>query len=71
MTVADLIAQLQDCNPDAVVVLSGDRELNEIGPVDEVLHGAYRPANTWSGEFNEGGSRERETAGAVCLVPVN
>jgi hypothetical protein len=50
MTVKDLIAELQDHDPDRVVIISKDAEGNGYSPLSCALTGAYRAETTWRGE---------------------
>lgn len=50
MTVAELIKELQACNPDDIVVMSSDAEGNAHSPLASLWEGTYVPDSTWSGE---------------------
>lgn len=52
MTVKQLIGQLQECDPDDVVILSKDEEGNGFSPLAELGDGVYVPDSTWSGEVH-------------------
>ena len=83
MTVFELMAALSELNPDALVVLSSDRDGNGHSPLDVVDQSTYVPENTWSGElwdpeYDEADEKDEEAwerpEGAVpCVVlwPVN
>jgi hypothetical protein len=81
MTVAELIAELQQLDPEALVVQSKDGEGNSYSPLADVSFGWYLPDSTWSGEWMHDGAEnepEYEWEGptdkdvrAVCLWPTN
>ena len=51
MLVKDLIAQLQECDPDAIVVMSSDGEGNNKSPLADIDDSCvYIPDSTWSGD---------------------
>ena len=52
MTVRELIAALQACDPDYLVVMSCDGEGNGVSPLSETAgeNNVYVPDSTWSGE---------------------
>lgn len=49
-TVKDLIEELKQCDPDAVVVQSSDGEGNSYSPFSDFWVGSYLAETTWSGE---------------------
>ena len=53
MTVRELIAALQACDPDYLVVMSRDSEGNGFSPVAETAgeNNSYIPDTEWSGEI--------------------
>ena len=53
MTVQELINQLQQCNPNYLVVMSKDEEGNGFSPLADVVgdNNVYVPECTWSGEL--------------------
>ena len=67
MTVADLIRRLQQCEPNALVVLASDAEGNDFAPLDT--------ANPTDGEaysfgrFTNTQRQQMKQAGAVVLWP--
>lgn len=83
MLVKDLIALLQQQDPEAIAVLSSDGEGNNYSPVSAVSDGFYKGENTWSGSFYDERDQEEEEdedeedkccAGGVAAVgiwPVN
>lgn len=87
MTVADLIERLQNCNPEAFVVMSKDAEGNGYSPLSGAYEEIYVPDSTWSGEtypgreltdeLKEDGYEEEDVydgpdaLDAVVLSPVN
>ncbi len=50
MKVRELIAQLQQCDPDMDVIMSEDEEGNGYSPLCEITEGMYSADSTWSGE---------------------
>lgn len=52
-TVQQLIDELSDYPPTAMVVQSSDGEGNKISPTADVSHAAYFAENTWSGSITE------------------
>ena len=84
MKVKELIALLQDCDQEAIVVMSSDAEGNSYSPFSGLWEGVYVPDTTWSGEVGYGeltpelkeyGFTEEDikTGGesAVILQPIN
>lgn len=83
MTVRELIAKLQEYDPEAVVVMSSDREGNGHSPLDEIDASTYVPDTTWSGELwdpeydeadpedEDAWERPANAVPCVCLWPVN
>jgi len=86
MIVSELIALLQEQDPDRLVILQKDAEGNDHSPFADFWVGAYRPATTWHGEAglekltpyleSHGYSEEDVLIGddvkrALFLVPVN
>jgi hypothetical protein len=53
MTVAELIAQLSELDPNALVIQSRDAEGNGYSPSSDLATGFYRPYSTYSGEFHQ------------------
>lgn len=50
MTVRELLAQLQQEDPDRIVVMASDSEGNSHSPLARLWRGAYKAETTWSGE---------------------
>jgi len=48
-TVAQLIAELEDLDPEMIVVLSRDAEENGASPLETVTSRWYHPDTSWSG----------------------
>jgi len=75
MTVAELIAKLQELPPNNIVVQAKDGEGNGFSPLSEIAVGLYAAETTRSGEFwtpdAEDGDEDNEADSAVCLWPVN
>jgi len=83
MTVANLIASLQNYNPSAIVIMAKDAEGNAHSPLSGCWEGSYRAETTWYGEVGlktltdsdvaDGYSEEDVVDGedAVVLCPVN
>jgi hypothetical protein len=83
MTVAELIALLQDMPQDALVVQSSDAEGNNFSPTAEAGLGRYAAETTWRGDFGlyeltpedeaKGYTDEDVPDGppAVCIWPTN
>lgn len=52
MTVKELIEQLKQCDPKAIVVMSSDGEGNSFSPLADVDDShVYQADSTWSGEI--------------------
>jgi hypothetical protein len=64
MHVHELISLLEQCYPNAVVVLARDGEGNGFSPCAEVTSGRYLPVTNWVGEYSETDGNP-----AVCLWP--
>lgn len=84
MTVRELIAELQQEDPDRLVVTSKDAEGNRHSPLSGFWVGAYRAENSYSGEvglekltkeYRKQGYTEEDvvTDGVPCIVlsPIN
>lgn len=84
MTVKELIAKLQQVEPDRIVILQKDSEGNGYSPLSGIDDNAvYQPETTWRGEVKmqeltdelrrQGYSEEDTGDGQPCLVlyPVN
>lgn len=87
ITVADLIEELKECPPSAIVVMSKDAGGNGFSPYYGLSLNWYTPESTWSGELHEvydGPSfdgieddedihhpQEGKDLFVVCLGPVN
>lgn len=54
MKVRELIEQLQQEDPDALVVMSRDSEGNSYSPLSDFWTGVYQADTTWSGEVGFG-----------------
>jgi hypothetical protein len=52
MKVRELIEQLSEFPPEAIVVCSGDAEGNTYSPLSSLGVAVYVPENTWSGEVH-------------------
>ena len=50
MTVAELIAKLQELPADSEVIVQKDGEGNDYSPLADVYEGGYMADSTWSGE---------------------
>lgn len=50
MKVSELIAFLEQCDPDREVILQKDGEGNGYSPLSGFVECAYHPYNDWSGE---------------------
>lgn len=78
MTIAELIAELQQLDPTMLVIQSRDSEGNGYSPtVNEFSVGFYAPDSTWSGEFYSAAEDEDsfspgpDDQAAVVLWPTN
>ena len=84
MKVKELIEQLQECAPDAEVVMAKDGEGNNYSPLAGYWEGMYRAESTWHGdvglaeldeELREAGYSEEDViedgVPAVILSPTN
>lgn len=65
MTVRELIAQLQEEDPDRVVILQSDPEGNSFSPLREVWVGGYRAETPRRGEMGP----PSDGVPALVLVP--
>ena len=85
MKVTELIKQLQELEPDRIVVMSSDGEGNSFSPLADMEQMAYEANSTYSGdarlekltdELRKQGYAEEDVAGpdavkAVVLFPTN
>lgn len=83
MTVAELIEELKQQDPNRLVVMSKDAEGNSYSPLSALYIAAYCPDTTWSGQIGleklddayraEGYTEEDVVDGqpALVLYPIN
>jgi len=83
MTVGELLQQLENEDPESLVVMAKDSEGNSYSPLSSFWTGAYKADSTWSGEvgfseltpeLEEAGYDEEdiiEGVKAVILCPTN
>jgi hypothetical protein len=73
MKVKELIAELQQLNPDTPVILQKDAEGNGYSPLRGVDKALYMPDNTWQGEVYSLDDPDRDDRAFPCVVlhPIN
>lgn len=71
MTVAQLIADLQNFPPTHIVVMSKDGEGNSFSPFAEANIGMYEADSTWSGDLVCEEDADDYKENAVVLWPTN
>lgn len=76
MTVAELIARLQQLDPNSLVVQSTNAEGSGFSPTFIINEGLYTPYSAWSGEFHDPETDpdyipELGDKYALCLWPTN
>lgn len=74
MNVRQLIAELSNFDPNALVIMSSDSEGNHFNPVYEIGDSKYAPYDEWSGEVihpdDEDEYDPSDITDAVVLWPV-
>lgn len=73
MKVSELIALLNDLDPDVIVVMQKDAEGNGYSPCDGAEAARYEADSTWSGHVMSDEDDDYEARGVACVVlwPVN
>jgi len=71
MKVKELIAQLQEYNPEDVVILAKDVEGNDLSPLDEITENLYEPYLSYSGSVFDRDEDLVDCEPCITLWPIN